>query len=259
MTQSLEQKVSAALTNDAITPAEVEALANELDVGIAEAERLASKLHEDVHDPQLYPDRREAKVQLDDAEFAVGRLLTLRPRLERRLAAVETAEEFARADAEYQRLKVKRDAAAAAFAKYPDLVAQSVEILHTARAFDAECDRFNSAAPGGEHRRLLGVELVARGLSAFSIYQPEISAAVHLPEFDNSELTAWPPQPNVAALVGPVAFDQRYSADWGLLKEREAQAARDKNQREEKEREAAAVEAQRRSGAPVWWQGKRAY
>lgn len=80
MTQSLEQKISAALADAAIAPAELEALADELDVGIAEAERTEARLREDVHDPQLYPDRREAKVKLDDAEFAVGRLLTLRPR-----------------------------------------------------------------------------------------------------------------------------------------------------------------------------------
>jgi hypothetical protein len=46
-------------------------------------------------------------------------------------------------------------------------------------------------------------------------------------------------------------------ADWWKVQEEEARALQEKQQREAKEKEAEAIEAQRRSGAPVWWLGER--
>ena len=201
MTQSLEQKISAALADSTITPTQLEALADELDVGIAEAERLASKLHEDVHDPQLYPDRREAKQHLDDAEFAVGRLLSLRPRLERHRAAAYAAEHHACWLQDYNEVIAKRDAAAEQFKEYPELINRLLDLLHTARAVDAECDRVNGEAPQGESRRVLGVELTARNLKTFSISQPKISERIALPDAQGDRMlwpnSCWRTHPNL--------------------------------------------------------------
>jgi hypothetical protein len=252
VTQSLEQKISAALADAAITPTQLEALADELDVGIAEAERIASKLHEDVHDPQLYPDRRETKQHLDDAEFAVGRLLTLRPRLERHLAQLIAAEQHARWLANYIQIEAKRDAAAEQFKQYPELVNQLLDLLHTARQLDADCDRVNSTAPSGEPRRLLGVVLTARNLKTFSLANPSIADRIRLPN-SVGDLMLWPPPTNAAALVAPHPTDPRFSADWGLIKEHQEQQARDQAECDQEQRDQSAIEAQRSSGAPVWW------
>jgi hypothetical protein len=132
-------------------------------------------------------------------------------------------------------------------------------MLHTARAVDAECERVNRDAPGGEPRRLLGVELAARGLSAFSIYQPEISERICLPDSQGDRML-WPPPPqlNPTIFAVPHPHDARFSADWGEVRAQEEQAARDKAARDEADREQSAIEAQRRSGAPVWWRRSEA-
>jgi len=77
-----------------------------------------------------------------------------------------------------------------------------------------------------------------------------------LPAFEPGQLPAWPPpQPFDAARFAPVPFDRRYSAEWGLVWEEEARAARERQEREEAEREAKAIESQH---GPVWWKSKRA-
>ena len=53
--------------------------------------------------------------------------------------------------------------------------------------------RINGSAPPGEHRRLLGVELTARGLESFSTADPPIAKAVQLPDWAHSARMAWPP------------------------------------------------------------------
>jgi hypothetical protein len=58
--------------------------------------------------------------------------------------------------------------------------------------------------------------------------------------------------------VPELPFDPRYSWKWAIVREEEARAACEKQERERTEREAAAGVAQRRSGAPVWSQGPNA-
>ena len=65
--------------------------------------------------------------------------------------------------------------------------------LQTTETLDQECLRINSAASTGEHRRLLGVELTARGLESFSFYNPSLGDTVKLPEWTHSDRMAWPP------------------------------------------------------------------
>jgi hypothetical protein len=53
--------------------------------------------------------------------------------------------------------------------------------------------RLNISAPSGEHRRLRGPELTARGLKGFGPSDPSIAREVKLPDFEQSNKTAWPP------------------------------------------------------------------
>jgi hypothetical protein len=88
-----------------------------------------------------------------------------------------------------------------------------------------EVSRINGSAPPGERRRLLGVELTARGLESFSTTDPPIAKGVQLPDWAQSARMVWPrPRPFDPASFAPVSFapvsfDRRLSADWGLVQE----------------------------------------
>src|SRR2546423_11192184 len=128
MTQSLEQRVSAALANDAITPAELETLIDSVEDGINHAERNAAQIREAAMDPSLSPDLSAARQAMEDAAFLVGRLRTQLPRLERRLAQVVAAEQHARWLQEYNEVIAKRDAAVEQFKQYPELVNRLLDL-----------------------------------------------------------------------------------------------------------------------------------
>jgi hypothetical protein len=72
-------------------------------------------------------------------------------------------------------------------------VAQLCDLFQRAETVDQECLRINSAASTGEHRRLLGVELTARGLESFSFYNPSLTEIVKLPNWKHSDRMIWPP------------------------------------------------------------------
>jgi hypothetical protein len=90
---------------------------------------------------------------------------------------------------------------------------------------DQECSRINGEAAAGEHRRLLGVELTARGLKNFSISDPSITETVRLPNWTQSDHMAWPPpRTPLAALVAAAMtppHDLRYTGDWAAAREQD--------------------------------------
>jgi hypothetical protein len=105
---------------------------------------------------------------------------------------------------------------------------------------------------------LLGVELTARGLGDFTAADPSIARGVQLPDFERSEMMVWPPRttPLVLLVAPPASGDsRRYSGDWWQVKEEEARA-----QRERQEREIAEQEAKARADwhGLRWWEGERA-
>src|SRR4051812_24654622 len=110
MTHSLEQQVAAALTDDALTLAELETLAGELADGIAAAKQHAIRERESAMDPARSSNLREARQNMDDAAIAIGRLQTLQSRLERKLTATFAAGQRARWEADYKKVLAKRDA-----------------------------------------------------------------------------------------------------------------------------------------------------
>ena len=132
------------------------------------------------------------------------------------VGAAEYADQWS---ADYERVATKRDLLADEYAElYPKFVAQLVDVFSRVEALDQECSRIDGVAPSGEHRRLRGVELTARGLENFSTHNPSITQKLQLPDWANSDRTAWPPpRPSMAAefamsMMPP--YDPRYSADW---------------------------------------------
>jgi hypothetical protein len=163
-------------------------------------------------DPALSPEREA----LEAAEFASDRLRTLLPRLQETQAAVYSA----RWESEYERVQAERDKFARKYTDYPKLVAQLVDLFGSAKSVDEEVSRINGSAPPGEHRRLLRVELTARGLESFSTTDPPIAKGVQLLDWAHSARMAWPPpRPFDPASFAPVSFDRRLSAEWGLVQE----------------------------------------
>jgi hypothetical protein len=252
MTQSLEQKIIAALADANITTVTLNELLDATENGIEEAKRDAARQRELAFDPVLSPDPKAAREALDDSAILVGRLQTLQTRLERRLATAIAAEQHASWLKDYNEVMAKRDAAAEEFKEYPELVNQLLDLLHTARQVDVECDRVNGEAPQGEPRRLLGVELTARNLKIFSISQPKISDRIALPDAQGDRML-WPPPQLNPTVFAPHPPNPHFSADWGLIREQQEQQVREQAVRDGEEREQSAIEAQRQSGAPVWW------
>jgi hypothetical protein len=140
-----------------------------------------------------------------------------------------------------------RDQAADKFSRQcPELLANLVGLMREADAVDQECMRVNSTAPGNE-RRLLGVELHARGLTGYSSTQPSISASIRLPDYQRPDQMAWPvPQPDFAATFAQsmqVPRDIRHTADWWKAAEADAAERRQLAERRAAEQHTADAQA----------------
>jgi hypothetical protein len=102
---------------------------------------------------------------------------------------------FARWEPDYERVKALRDALSDELRSvYPAVVAQLADLFQRMEVCDRECSRINGSAPDREHRRLLGVELTARGVDR--LWQPDviISKELRLPYLtrDKGPIYAWP-------------------------------------------------------------------
>jgi hypothetical protein len=131
---------------------------------------------------------------------------------------------------------------------YPSLVAQLRDLFQRAETVDQECLRINSAASTGERRRLLGVELTARGLEQFTIATPSVAKDLRLPDWLHGDRLAWPPpQPSLAVLMAASMipqYDARFSADWAAAREAN-NVRRQQNDARWREEEAARQESSR--------------
>jgi hypothetical protein len=182
------------------------------------------------------------------AEFDRDRLHTLLPRLQERLQQIQAAEYAARWEADFEQVEARCNELVQEYAAtYPRLVAQLVDLFERIEAADKEVSRINGSAPSCEHRRLRQVELVARGLKAFSRSVPAISKTVQLCDWADSERLIWPPQqPPIAALYAMSTappHNPRYTADWA------AEVEKDNVRRAATEARWAADEAARQAEA----------
>jgi hypothetical protein len=219
----LERKIAAAL--DSASAGELAALIAETEAAIVTATENA-KL-ERALDPLLSPDAKAARAAMEDAQFLVGRLQTLLPRLQQRCEAAQRAEYWAEWRADYEALKVKRDALAAEFrGVYPRAVAEIVSLFARIAANDEELSQLHRARPAGVPLHLRNAEQEARNLDAFTRDTPSVTKELKLPDWERSNKLAWPlPRPHNIPTVAPVAYDRRYSGDWWRDGEERAAAA----------------------------------
>ncbi len=248
---NLEKRIAEALEGEEITSAHLVALIEEVEAGIAAAESTAATEREAAFDPTLRPNAAEARQVLEDAEFAVGRLRTMLPRLARRLNDVAAAERHAKLVAEHEELKARRDAAVEEFRRYPALAGQIVDLFVRVKTLDDEMADYNRRGASGQGLHLDSVELTARRLSGFTRDDPSVIDKVTLPEYDHSNRNVWPPRRVTAAVLmaeamtaTPADDRRRYGPDWHeALSEANAERRKVAEQRVEQE---AADQAARR-------------
>lgn len=224
---TLKQAIANALTNPDVASAELDELINQAEEATAEAAATAEAERQKALDPIASPDAAKAEQSVWAAEIRRDRWRSSLTRLWGRLHEVERAESGARWEADYNAVKAKRDVLAQEFAElYPKLTVQLCDLFQRAKVIDRECSRIDAEAPAGEHRRLRGVELTARGLECFDRSSPSLTGAVTLPDWTDSARMLWPP-PQIplgvvmAASIAP-QHDPRYSGDWAAREGRRA-------------------------------------
>jgi hypothetical protein len=153
------------------------------------------------------------------------------PRLQTKYTKAQRNEAHAKWVIEYEQVKVKRDAAAEKLrTKYPEAVATLVELLLDIEVIDREVTRVNDAklpfltdgSPYDARYALLkSVELDARGLDHFGVYDLKILQDLKLPSFSEPAKLIWPVQKLVDwSSVVPVF--RHPGADWASERERGA-------------------------------------
>jgi hypothetical protein len=245
----LEQRIVAALANGSASSAALMELIDEVSTAAEAAEQAAAAERERALDVVASPDVGEAHAALVAAELGRDRLQTVLPKLRMRLTEALAAEHHARWHADFQRVERLRDQAAEKFARQcPELLAGLVGLFRETAEIDGECSRVNAAAPANEPRRLVGVELHARGMDTFTASQPSVSATVRLPDYAHSDTMAWPvlrPNDFAIQLVESMRppHDVRFTSDWWKASEADAAERQQIAERRAAQQQADAAQA----------------
>ncbi len=227
---TLEQRIDAALQPDAVlTSADLDALIEEADAAIAEAEEACAVERTYSLDPTA------ARQAIEDAKFAVNRLRELRSKLETRYKQVYSQEQATAWLTEFEVMKRGRDALAEELCQvYPDMVAKVVDVFLRIVENDQALSKFHQARPAGVSGQLVSAELHARGLDRITRDKPSLLDSVHLIDWESGREIWPPPRPSMAAAFASVIMPydrQRFSADWAKYNERHAAAQREEQQR----------------------------
>jgi hypothetical protein len=172
------------------------------------------------------PDSKAHRAQMDSAKFFAERLLRAHPSLEARYREVAAREYLAQWQTDYAAVEAARDALAAELRQvYPELVTKVADLFTRMAECDREVLRISGAAPYGEHRRLLDVELAARGLESFTTANPSIAQTVQLPDWEQSDRMVWPPPSTPFAVLAVQAMPAPAHPGGGWWKYREERTA----------------------------------
>jgi hypothetical protein len=252
-----EQKVSKALSaNGSQTAAEIAALLDELETAISAATEAAKLQREASLDPSQMPNPVAARVAVEDAEFRVGRLKTLLPRLRQRYTVVVAHEEAAQARQRAAPLIAERDRLSdelRALLPYLGKLADCfIRVTNNSNAIN----RLAATLPAHATIFIRDAELEARGLERFTRDSPSILKDAVLPGLDGRML--WPPPRSVAEVTAFAAptYDPRNSPEWGLHRDQETARAEAAEIAAAKQAEEAAEQMARELNMPQWWKGE---
>jgi hypothetical protein len=209
--KNLEQRITAVLTSAGITSGELAVLINETETAVSDATKKVELQR--ALDISVSPDPAAAHRMITENEFLRARLRLTLPELQQKLAAAREQEDMAQWAQEFLRIQTIRDKAAEKWARVPQLISELIELFRLAETIDKECSHVNGSAPAGEHRRLIGPELKARGLAAFSRANPPIAKGTTLPDWVQSEATLWPPKSSSFSFAS-APQDIRHTSEW---------------------------------------------
>jgi hypothetical protein len=170
------------------------------------------------------PNVEAAHRAVSEAVLARERLRASLAKVRAKLSEAQAAEAQERWLVEFNRVKQKRDEAAAIFRGYRELSQEIVRIFALAAEIDREIDHVNTNAPNGMHQRLRHVENEARNVE-FSRDRPSLAATVELRDWDNSGRMLWP-QRHFGSLAAAFAQSMITPAVGARWSEPEAQAER---------------------------------
>ncbi len=222
---SLEQRVAAILTGTGnASAAEIAEIVREAESAAQAADQAVEAERAKAMDVVRSPNVEAAHRAVAEAVLARERLRASLAKLCMKLNEALAAETQGRWQVEFNRVKQKRDEAAATFRRYREF---SLEILHQfslAAEIDREVDHVNANAPNGVHQRLRHVENEARNVE-FSRDRPSLAATVELRDWDNSGRTLWP-QRHFGSLAAAFAQSTIMPTAGGRWGEPEIQAER---------------------------------
>jgi len=252
MTKTIEQKCVAALTAEPPpTLDQLLTLIAETEAGITEADTAAEVARAKFLDPIETPDINKARAVVEATEFTGDRLRSLLPRLKDKHREVEAAEDVREWRIDFAALAEERNALAKELREtYPAAVAALVSLFARIGANDAALSQLHGSRPSGAKGTLLGAELTARQLEAFTRDEPSLTRELRLPSWLVSSKLDWPPRELPASVMiaaaMPTSDPRRHSADWfaALREETEHRKAQEqKSIEQEAERSAEAKRA----------------
>jgi hypothetical protein len=200
MSATLEQRIAGALAKDDVSSDDLVVLIAETETAVTTADEAATTAHELAFDLIASPDAGEARAAMEQAIFTRDRLRSVLPKLQQHFNDVLSHEEYARWVAQYEAVKIKRDAAAEELRTiYPEIATKLTDLLLRIETIDREVKRVRSAKPfdakeaNGDGRWLLETELTARGLDDFGVHDLKILQDLKLPNFSEPTKLIWPP------------------------------------------------------------------
>ena len=211
--KTLEQRIAACLTDNATTSGDIASIIAEVQAEASEASRQVEL------ERAISSDASAAEVSrgITEKEIIRSRLRASLPALQHKLDVTYAEEREADYMKERARVEKNVEVAAEAFAEIPKLIEAIIERLLLAEKTDAEVSILNRSAPSG-WASVLGPELKARGLSAFSASHPRMSRDMKLPDWNSSQLL-WPRRPPAPTVATGVIIDDRFNSNWGKLAE----------------------------------------
>jgi hypothetical protein len=172
---ALEGRIAAAFS-DGVTSADVISLIAEAESAALASGKSADHARERALDPTLTASAVvEARRHMEDAAFRRERLQTAVSRLRERLKEARTQEENQRRLIAYEKARAERDQLAAELkAVYPQFEEQLRYLLPRIVENDRQIEFINARAMPTGMERLLGAELIARGLEGWRVKSSDV-------------------------------------------------------------------------------------
>jgi hypothetical protein len=204
--RELETRVSAALADAGARAASLSHLLQQVDWALPEAEQYAAAERDKSLDPTQSPDPRAARAASEDAQFAVGRLKTLQPRLLARYQQVYQQEAVREYLAKLGELAPERDALAAELhTTYEATTSKLIDLFQRVRTFEQQARSALGDPPPN-------VEVLAR-------IDTRVLDKCVLPGWQHPDRNAWPPPNSFASdfaltMVVPQGPGAAWSSDF---------------------------------------------